>query len=83
MMKTASAKQKAKGKQTTTIYITKRIIINSSRSAVRSAANRAMKTAGYVIKAKNGWIIRENQDGTTEKIRRYRKTTHPVKVVLD
>lgn len=63
-------------------YITKRLVVSSSRAAVRLAALRAMQTAGYVIKAHKGWIVRVEKDGTIYKISKYAPAkTHPV--VLD
>jgi hypothetical protein len=64
-------------------YVTKRVIISASRSAVRSAADRAMRTAGYLIMAHNGWLIRQNIDGTIQRLEKYRTINRPHKVVID
>ncbi|MBL0309294.1 MAG: hypothetical protein IPP77_06370 [Bacteroidetes bacterium] len=57
-------------------------MLRRSRIAVRLAAAQALSIAGYVINAKHGWIVRENQDGTTTKISRYRDK-HQLPVKLD
>jgi hypothetical protein len=63
-------------------YITKRVMVSSSRAAVRSAAARAIESVGYVIKADNGWVIREGKDGTKQKIAKY-KTSKRYNFALD
>ncbi len=63
-------------------YITKRLIISSSRAAVRDAAARAIESVGYVIKAQDGWIIREGKDGSRKKIAKY-KFSKASRLVLD
>ncbi|MBK7184060.1 MAG: hypothetical protein IPH89_14715 [Bacteroidetes bacterium] len=42
-------------------YITKRILISTSSSAVRIAQKNALLRAGFVIKASKGWVVRETQ----------------------
>ena len=49
--------------KTQTAYLTKRDVVRVATAAIKRASTQAMKTAGYVIKAENGWVVRENQDG--------------------
>jgi hypothetical protein len=42
-----------------------------------------MQTAGYVIKAKNGWVVRENQDGSIDRIKEIKGASSRNKLVLD
>lgn len=49
-------------------YITKRIVVSKAQSAGKSAAARAMKTMGYVVTVRGGWVVRVQQDGKTEKL---------------
>jgi len=76
-----SAKKNNNLKQTA--YLTKRILQQASRAAFQRASVRAMKTMGYLIKAENGWLIRENADGSVEKISKLATVKRPSKIVLD
>jgi hypothetical protein len=71
-MKTTATNKNGNGHHSSEAYITKRVIITSSRNAVRHAAARAIEKVGYVIKAKDGWVIREGKDGSVEKISKYK-----------
>jgi len=42
-----------------------------------------MKTAGYVIKAENGWVVRENQNGSIQRIKEIKGASTLPKLVLD
>lgn len=65
-------------------YLTKRATISASRLAIEKASARAMKVAGCLIKAKDGWIIRETPDGRQERIERIRNyKKHSAKIALD
>lgn len=56
--------RRAKAKKITKRYVTKRIFKAAVGSAVRKASDQAMRSMGYVVKAENGWVIRENSDGS-------------------
>jgi|GEM_PF-2970950 len=80
------ATQKKKLKKITThpkVYLTKRLVIRQATAAVKRAANRAMQTAGYVIKVKDGYIVRENADGTYKQIKKIATVNRPAHIVLD
>ena len=63
-------------------YITKRVIVSSTRAAVRDAAARSIESVGYVIKAENGWIARKSKDGFALKITKY-KSSKSSRLALD
>lgn len=63
-------------------YVTKRVIKTAVGAALRKASGRAMHSMGYVVKAENGWVIRENSDGTKRKITKINQAHHS-NVVLD
>ena len=81
-MKTKIALSKEKQNNASTAYITKRVVVNSSRAAIRKAAAIAIETVGYAIIAKDGWIVRENKDGTIVKLSKY-KPAHALPLALD
>lgn len=49
-------------------YITTKLIAKKAQQAFRTAAVQAMKDHGYVMVAKDGWVVKEFADGTIEKI---------------
>jgi len=49
-------------------YMDKRTVVRRARAAGKVAASNAMKTMGYVVVARNGWVIRIFADGREEKI---------------
>jgi len=49
-------------------YLTKRILVSRAKAAVKQASDEAMKIMGYVVVAEDGWIVRKNANGTTERI---------------
>lgn len=66
-----------------TAYLTKRDVVRVATAAIKKASNQAMKTAGYVIKAESGWIVRENQDGSIHRIKEIKGASTHHKLVLD
>jgi hypothetical protein len=68
MMKEMSRKNKRKVSPKETAYVTKRVLIRAAGPAGRKAAQNAMKTAGYLIKADDGWVVRVNKDGSQTKL---------------
>lgn len=49
-------------------YLTKRIVVSKAKSAGKAAAKNAMNLMGYVVTVKDGWVIKEHQDGKVEQI---------------
>jgi hypothetical protein len=63
-------------------YVTKRVITSAVGSAVRKASSNAMTSMGYVVKAENGWVVREDSNGIVRKISKIVRA-YPSTVVLD
>jgi hypothetical protein len=59
-----------------TPYVTKRVIVSSSKLAVQKAVAKAIKTAGYLIKAQDGWVVREEPNGELHRILKYKSSKH-------
>ncbi|RQP18239.1 MAG: hypothetical protein EAS52_06105 [Parapedobacter sp.] len=51
-------------------YMTKRIVISKAQAAGKKAARAAMDTMGYVVTVQDGWVVRKNEDGSIERIKR-------------
>jgi hypothetical protein len=51
-------------------YLTKRTLLSKAKSAGKVAAKNAMQIMGYVITVKDGWVVKEHQDGTVEQLER-------------
>ncbi len=66
-----------------TAYLTKRDIVRLATAAVKKASNQAMQTVGYVIKAEDGWVVRENKDGSISKIKQIKGASSTSTLVLD
>ncbi len=49
-------------------YLTKRVLVNKSEKAIQKASEKAMETVGYIVVARDGWVVKEYQDGTVERI---------------
>ena len=43
-------------------------MVQKSERAIQEASEKAMETIGYIIVARDGWIVKEYQDGTIERI---------------
>lgn len=64
-------------------YITKRILLQTSYRAVKLASKKAMHIAGYIVKVQNEWVVRENKDGTIQRILRLSPKVKPQEIILD
>ncbi len=49
-------------------YLTKRMLVSKARSAGKIAAKNAMQIMGYVVTVKDGWIVKQYENGTIEQI---------------
>jgi hypothetical protein len=63
-------------------YLTKRVLKSAISAATRKASSEAMHSMGYVIKAENGWIIREDADGKKIQISKINQA-HRKSIALD
>ncbi len=64
-------------------YLTKRILLSSAARAIREAAKEAMKTMGYVVIAKDGWVVKKYADGRIEQLSKLEVVKRSSKVILD
>lgn len=64
-------------------YLTKRILLSSASKAIQIAAKRAMEINGYVVVAKNGWVVKKFADGHTEQLIKLEIVKSSSKIVLD
>jgi hypothetical protein len=55
-------------------YVTKRVFKVAVGAAVRKASREAMNSMGYVVKAEDGWVVREDSDGNKRRIAKINKT---------
>lgn len=69
--------------QKTTAYLTKRDLVRVASAAVKKASDASMQIAGYVVKAENGWIVRENSDGSVVQLEKLKDYSKSRKLVLD
>lgn len=52
------------------VYVTKRMLAARASKAIEDASEKAMEVAGYLIRVEEGWLVRENEDGTIERIKK-------------
>ncbi len=64
-------------------YITKRLVVKKSNGEFKRAASKAIQDNGYVIVAKDGWIVKEYLDGNIERIRRIDTNDVNQEIILD
>ena len=49
-------------------YLTTRILVSNTKKAGQAAAQKAMETMGYLIVAKEGWLVKIFKNGDVERI---------------
>lgn len=64
-------------------YFTKRILIRKSAEAFKEASAKAMELLGYIVVAREGWVVKEYQDGTVEKMEKIEANNKNQKLILD
>lgn len=64
-------------------YLSKQTLLRAIKKGSRQLQADALRVQGYLITAKDGWVIKVNADGKTTKISRLKPITHPKKIVLD
>lgn len=62
-------------------YITKRLLVSKSSRAMILASHKAMEIVGYTIKVHKGWVVKEFEDGSIEKIKELDSST--INIILD
>ena len=63
--------------------MTKRSLKKLSADAFREASEKAMEIAGYVLRADNGWLVREDADGLVTRIKKLSPKVTAAEIVLD
>lgn len=63
-------------------YVTKRIMKSAMGSAIKKASAETKQSMGYIIKAENGWVIREELNGSKQRISKIEKAHQP-SIALD
>ncbi|MFL0684187.1 MAG: hypothetical protein ACJLTB_13350 [Algoriphagus aquaeductus] len=81
-MKNPKKTKRSKARKTTA-YLTKRDLVRVASAAVKKASDASMEIAGYVVKAENGWIVRENSDGSVIQLEKLKDYSKSRKLVLD
>lgn len=77
-------KAKSHGKEhSKKAYLTKRMFVSSGARAIREAASRAIEIQGFLILAKDGWIVKKHEDGHIEKLIQLEEIQRPTEIVLD
>ena len=64
-------------------YLTKRVLVRAASPAFREAAKEAMRIKGYVVKAENGWVVREDSNGTITRLSPIEPISRPRTIALD
>ena len=62
-----------------TVPLTIRLLETSGRRAGKKASARALTTAGYLVKAKDGWVVKEDAAGNITRISEIEKVNIPVR----
>lgn len=63
-------------------YLTSRALNRATSKGFKEASENAMEVAGFVVVAKDGWIVRMHKDGHTQKIKKIPQVSSR-KLVLD
>lgn len=67
--------------KTTKASITKRVVLRAAGKGIRAASDQAMKTAGYVVKVEDGWVIEVDSKGQSKRVKKLGNTS--TDLVLD
>lgn len=66
-----------------TAYLTKRSLKKLSSEAFQEASENAMEVAGYVLRAEQGWLVREDADGSVRKLKKLPRKVDASEIILD
>ena len=64
-------------------YVSKRLVARGSKRAFKKAAGKAMEENGYVVVAKDGWVVKEFSDGRIERLHKLDIVDLNTEVLLD
>ena len=65
---TTRHKSRAQKEKQQKAYLTKRLLLSAAKRGIREAAEETMQVMGYVIIARNGWVVKKYADGRVETI---------------
>lgn len=82
-MKVKKAIAKKESNSTSSVYLTKRILVATAKSASKKAALETMKVMGYNVMVEKGKVIRKYSDGRIEIISTIKKSSLNGKKLLD
>jgi len=51
-------------------YLTKRTLLSRARIAGKLASKNAMEIMGYVMTVKDGWLVKQHEDGKVEQMQK-------------
>ncbi len=66
-----------------TEYLRTRDLERLSKKAFQEAAKNAMEVAGHVIKSLDGWLVREDADGTITRLKKLPENVKVSDLLLD
>ncbi len=64
-------------------YLTKRVVERATRKGMRQAAQKTMNVVGYIVVARDGWLMKEFPNGLTEKIKPLDTSENIGPIILD
>lgn len=65
------------------VYLTKRSLASAAQKGIRTAAETAMETMGFVVVADGNHIVKKFKDGSIEIIKSIGKKQGSRKIILD
>ncbi len=64
-------------------YLTKRVVERATRKGMKIAAHRTMEAIGYIVVARDGWLMKEFPDRSIQKIRQLDSSVNTGPLLLD
>jgi hypothetical protein len=82
MAQTSKSSVIKSGRKKKSNYVTKRIMKSAMGFAIKKASAETKQSMGYTIKAEDGWVIREELNGSQTRISKIEKANESA-VALD
>lgn len=51
-------------------YLTKRTLVTKAKNAGKLASKKAMEVMGYVVTVKDGWVVKQHENGDIEQLQK-------------
>ncbi len=64
-------------------YLTKRMLVSAAARGFKKASAEAMQLMGYIVIAKDGWVVKKYADGKIEKLSPIEQVSHRNAIALD